>query len=123
MSERTSLGYKCNFCSLLRDDKMLLCSGCSAVYYCSQKCQKDSWVSEHKQNCRSFKEVGDLVKWMKKEINAIIDDLKRNFRRAGYPVIIINNTKQFRDDYELKKSILFDQVLVCDAILFPVIND
>lgn len=122
MSKCVSIGYKCGSCSLLRDEKMLMCSGCCAVYYCSQKCQKDDWIAGHKQDCESLKELGDLAKWIKKEINAIVSDAKKNFRGVGYPVIIINNTKKFRDDYELKKPIHFEQPLVCDAILFPFIN-
>ena len=33
--------------------KMLLCSGCKQVYYCSRRCQKDHWP-KHKDSCKFF---------------------------------------------------------------------
>lgn len=30
------------------------CSGCHSVYYCSSKCQKESWKSGHRVDCKAF---------------------------------------------------------------------
>jgi hypothetical protein len=58
---------KCNNCgSLTRKDlngnldaekksKLLICTGCSNVNYCSKECQKKDWKSGHKQICATAK--------------------------------------------------------------------
>jgi hypothetical protein len=43
--------------------KLLACSGCSTVFYCGNKCQKEDW-RKHKKDCKM---LGNLLKWSKDE--------------------------------------------------------
>ena len=36
------------------------CSGCKAVFFCSQKCQKAEWKTGHKVECPRFKRLTDI---------------------------------------------------------------
>jgi hypothetical protein len=37
--------------------KMMTCSGCSMVHYCSRECQKDDWKTRHKKHCNNFANI------------------------------------------------------------------
>lgn len=45
---------RCQYC-FKNYDKLLKCSSCRVVHYCSKKCQKSDWVV-HKMYCNSCKE-------------------------------------------------------------------
>lgn len=38
------------------DDKLLACSACRCVWYCSQDCQRKHWKSSHKRICKAWRE-------------------------------------------------------------------
>jgi len=44
--------------------RLFKCSGCMLARYCSQECQKNDWVSKHKQECQQHQDnqsVGDII--------------------------------------------------------------
>eukprot|EP01084_Bolivina_argentea_P140887 247622_1 len=45
--------YLCNKKQQLLSFK--ICSGCKMTYFCSRKCQKKSWKTNHKQQCNALK--------------------------------------------------------------------
>eukprot|EP01084_Bolivina_argentea_P295300 508353_1 len=42
------------------DVKFKLCSGCKMSYYCSEYCQKKSWNTQHRYNCKTLIEYYNL---------------------------------------------------------------
>ncbi|ESK89357.1 set domain protein [Moniliophthora roreri MCA 2997] len=53
---------KCGNCQVeeSNDTKLLRCSSCQSVPYCSQTCQKESWKKDHKRLCQAFKDVREI---------------------------------------------------------------
>ncbi len=45
---------------LTKRTKLLKCSACKYMHYCSKKCQKTDWQN-HKAECKSFAELNPLV--------------------------------------------------------------
>ncbi|CAD5121204.1 DgyrCDS9737 [Dimorphilus gyrociliatus] len=45
--------------NLPRPTKLQKCSGCKLTFYCSKKCQKDSWKAYHKIECRCLSRSGE----------------------------------------------------------------
>ena len=43
---------RCHQCKKCKSVKLRKCSGCQNVRYCSRKCQKISWNSEHRHDCK-----------------------------------------------------------------------
>lgn len=35
-------------------ERLMICSGCQCIYYCSKECQKDEW-SNHKKQCKAIR--------------------------------------------------------------------
>ncbi|KAG7197842.1 hypothetical protein KM043_001654 [Ampulex compressa] len=51
-------GVRCDHC--FKSGKLLKCSGCNYVYYCSRNCQKESW-SIHRLECVNLKRISPKV--------------------------------------------------------------
>ncbi|XP_061178384.1 uncharacterized protein LOC133187027 [Saccostrea echinata] len=49
---------KCNNCGIQREG-MQKCKKCLLVYYCSRKCQKKDWKTNHKTKCGKLKNIRD----------------------------------------------------------------
>jgi len=55
----------CEACGSLRGpslEKLLRCSGCLVVAYCSQSCQQAHWVRAHRSACSSRRRAGRAVR-------------------------------------------------------------
>ena len=42
---------ECNYCNIV-NVKLLSCSYCFSIMYCSQECQKNDWKKKHKKICK-----------------------------------------------------------------------
>lgn len=61
-----------------KDGRLLACSGCSTVFYCGSKCQKENW-SSHKKDCKL---LANLSKWSKDEkTKDAFDKLKKDLAK------------------------------------------
>ena len=48
----TAAAQVCMTCSSVGD--LFCCQGCFAVFYCSETCQREAWLTEHSLECSSF---------------------------------------------------------------------
>ena len=48
---------KCGYCQIKSSDnlKLLRCSGCKILFYCSSECQRKHWRLIHKEHCKVWK--------------------------------------------------------------------
>lgn len=51
-------GYQCFRCHT-HLPKLLRCSGCQLVHYCSKECQKLDWKKGHRGTCKALKAVNE----------------------------------------------------------------
>ena len=51
----------CTKCLKKNDKKLLMCSGCKSVFYCSIDCQRTHWKAEHKKMCKIVKKMRDEI--------------------------------------------------------------
>lgn len=49
-------GKICDSCLNVRTN-LLKCAGCSCFYYCNEECQKNDWLSFHKDECKKYQEL------------------------------------------------------------------
>lgn len=49
-------GKICDSCLNCKGN-LLKCAGCSYFYYCNEECQKNDWLSFHKEECKKFQEL------------------------------------------------------------------
>ncbi|XP_056009561.1 uncharacterized protein LOC125680749 isoform X2 [Ostrea edulis] len=62
----------CHFCGK-PSDQLKKCSGCSAVLYCSRKCQRSDWTRRHKTECSKTIDVDSGIDNELEEREAIYD--------------------------------------------------
>ncbi|TPX36297.1 hypothetical protein SmJEL517_g01425 [Synchytrium microbalum] len=56
---QAELGRRCAFCGIWKlKEKLQLCGRCRTVFYCTRKCQMDSWKAGHKRLCIDKSLVG-----------------------------------------------------------------
>ncbi|EPY27008.1 MYND zinc finger (ZnF) domain-like protein [Angomonas deanei] len=57
------------------NEKLLRCSSCKSVFYCSAACQKKHWTTAHKTACLSYKEK---VEWTAQQYNSKNNNKNKN---------------------------------------------
>ena len=64
---------ECAQCGTIENTRR--CNGCKSVWYCSVKCQKVDWKSNHKKQCKKLKKKSNQnQKKIKKKVNKNDDD-------------------------------------------------
>ena len=75
----SSENYKCNGCGIDRTSNrscLYTCSGRKRVWYCSQKCNRKYWLTQHRPNCKGKWREKDLPLKRPKIYNKIIKFLE-----------------------------------------------
>ena len=53
--------YTCAFCGVSKTEKLMICSRCKSISYCSKECQKSHWKA-HKKECVSKDEQPKVLR-------------------------------------------------------------
>lgn len=96
---------KCHCGGTTTDFQLRQCAGCQVVWYCSKRCQRESWHSHHRLSCKFLKAaVGSSTPHHVKRslrLLAALEDRKMSFQgNDDIPKLVTAAQRQYPTDQE-----------------------